>query len=547
MRIAVAQLNQTVGALSKNTAKVKDYILRATDSGTGLVIFSELVLSGYPPKDLLLYSSFVERERELLESELLPLTLNGPALVIGSSHCQNGGLYNSALFLEEGRIKTAHRKPLPTNYGYFNEKRYYSPAPKLYVEIVGGLQAAITVGEDIWNNGGYTEIPPGSSEPLAGLFAGGGRLLINISASPYHLGKQALREDLLASLARKYCAGIIYVNQVGGNDELIFEGSSLVYNNSGELLYRATAFGEDFFDIDSEALFKPAVEACPPLEEDTAAVLQALTLGLRDYAAKTGFSKAVLGLSGGVDSALVAVLAVKALGAGNVLGLIMPSPYSPDHSVKDALELAENLGMEKRVIAINGPFDAYLGLLNENGKAGLDLAEENLQARIRGSLVMHTSNREGYLALATGNKSELAVGYCTLYGDMAGGLAVIADLPKTMVYELANHVNQASGIEIIPRSTIDKAPSAELRPGQKDGDSLPPYSLLDPVIKLYSEENLSIAEICDRGYEKEIVAAIVKLADRAEFKRRQAAPGLRITTRGFNCGRRMPIARSFEY
>ncbi len=543
----MAQLNQTVGALSNNTAKVKEYIMRAADHGAALVIFSELALSGYPPKDLLLYNSFVDRERELLEKEILPLTLGGPAVIIGSSHGQNGVLYNAALFLEKGRIKTAHQKSLLPNYDVFDEERYFSPAHKRSVEMVGGLPTAITVCEDIWNDSDYNEKQLYSIDPLVDLFTGGARLLINISASPYHLGKQKLREDLLSFLAHKYNTGVIYVNQVGGNDELIFDGSSLVYNNSGELLYRAAAFGEDLFYIESEDLHKTAATTHRPAKEDISMVLQALTLGLHDYLAKTGFSKAVLGLSGGVDSALVAALAVKALGAKNVLGLIMPSPYSSDHSVKDALELADNLGMERRIIEINKPLAAYLGLLNENGKAGPDLAEENLQARIRGNLVMHVSNREGYLALATGNKSELAVGYCTLYGDMAGGLAVIADLPKMMVYELANHINKVSKKEIIPQNTIAKAPSAELRPDQKDEDSLPPYPLLDPILQLYIEENLSITEICNRGYAKEIVLKIVNMVDRAEFKRRQAAPGLRITTRAFGSGRRMPIARSYEY
>jgi NAD+ synthase (glutamine-hydrolysing) len=547
MRIAIAQLNQTIGALSKNTAKVKDYILRAADHGASLVIFSELVLSGYPPKDLLLYNSFIDRERELLEKEIVPLTLSGPAVIIGSSHRQSGILYNAALFLEEGIIKSAHRKSLLPNYDVFDEERYFSPAHQRSVEIVGGLPTAITVCEDIWNDSDYNKKQLYGTDPLVDLFADGARLLINISASPYHLGKQRLREDLLAFLARKYKAGVIYVNQVGGNDELIFDGSSLVYNDRGELLYRAASFAEDLFYIESENLHKTTTNSFPPAEEKIAAVLEALTLGLRDYVAKTGFSKVVLGLSGGVDSALVAALAVKALGAENVLGLIMPSPYSSDHSVKDALALADNLGMKRRMIEINEPFTAYLRVLNQDGKAEQDLAEENLQARIRGNLVMHFSNREGYLALATGNKSELAVGYCTLYGDMAGGLAVIADLPKMMVYELANHINQISEKEIIPQNTIVKAPSAELRPDQKDEDSLPPYPLLDPILQLYIEENLSITEICQRGYEKEIVEKIVKMVDRAEFKRRQAAPGLRITTRAFGSGRRMPIARSYEY
>ncbi len=546
MQIAVAQLNLKVGALNNNAAKIKASIVRAADHGADLVIFSELSLSGYPPQDLVLYKSFVDREWELLEKEILPLTLGGPAVVIGSAYRENGFLYNAALYLAEGRIKPVHRKSLLPNCAVFNEDRYCGPASGLSVEMIGDLPTAITICEDIWSAGDYEKRQCGRTDPLKELFTGGARLLINISASPYHLGRQKQREDLLAFLAREYNTGILYINQVGGNDELIFDGSSLVYNNRGQLLYRAASFSEEFFYIESNDLFKTAGTICPPAKEDLDTVLQALTLGLRDYVAKTGFSKAVLGLSGGVDSALVAALAVEALGAENVLGLIMPSPYSSDHSVKDALALADNLGIKRQIIAINKPFTAYLDLLNDNGNALQDLAEENLQARIRGNLVMHFSNREGYLALATGNKSELAVGYCTLYGDMAGGLAVIADLPKILVYELATHINKLKGKEFIPRDTIEKAPSAELRPDQKDEDSLPPYALLDPILQLYIEENLSINEICSRGYEQEIVEKIAQLVDKAEFKRRQAAPGLRVTTRSFGSGRRMPIARSYE-
>jgi NAD+ synthase (glutamine-hydrolysing) len=320
----------------------------------------------------------------------------------------------------------------------------------------------------------------------------------------------------------------------------------LVFNNQGKLLHRAASFTEDLLIVESEELFLPAKDTYSSGIDDIGTVSEALILGLRDYVKKTGFSKVVLGLSGGIDSAVVATLAVKALGADKVLGLLMPSPYSSEHSIEDALTLSDNLGISRRIIEINEPYKAFVNLLNENHKALLDLAEENLQARIRGNIVMHTSNREGYLALATGNKSELAVGYCTLYGDMAGGLAVIADLPKTMVYELAGHFNSSHDKEIIPQNTIEKPPSAELRPDQKDEDSLPSYSLLDPILQLYIEENLSCAEISSRGFDKKVVEKVIHMVDRAEFKRRQAATGLRITTRAFGSGRRMPIARSFE-
>lgn len=547
MRIALAQINPTIGALSQNTNKIKEYYHRAIEGGADLVIFSELSLSGYPPKDLLLYESFVQKEKELIESELLPLTAqHGTAILLGTSHSEAGKLYNAALLLSEGRIKSIHKKTLLPNYDVFDEERYFTRGSERTVELLGDLPMAITVCEDIWNDREFNAERLYEIDPLETLFAQGARLLINISASPYHLGKHELREKMLSFLAKKYRSGIIYLNQVGGNDELVFDGTSLIYNNNGELLYRAAAFTEELFFVNTEDLFNSAENALPPGTDNIDTVLRTLCLGLKDYVAKTGFRKVVLGLSGGVDSAVVAALAVEALGSENVLGILMPSPYSSDHSVTDAVTLAENLGIEHRLIKIEKPFDAFRELLNNGGPPLLDLAEENLQARIRGTIVMHISNREGYLALATGNKSELAVGYCTLYGDMAGGLAVIADLPKMIVYELANYINTIHNQELIPANTINKPPSAELRPDQKDEDSLPPYHILDPILQLYIENNLSAAAIIDKGYAKETVDRVIKLVDRAEFKRRQAPPGLRITTRAFGSGRRMPIARSYE-
>jgi len=548
MRIALSQINPTIGALSQNAAKVKDYYHRAANSGADLVIFTELSLSGYPPKDLLLYQSFIDREKELLNQEILPLTTkDGPMILIGALHKRDRKLYNAALLLDQGNIKSIHLKTLLPNYDVFDEARYFSRGNDHQIEMLGDLPAAITICEDIWNDRDFFPNPIYNTDPLEKLYDRGARLLINLSASPYHLGKHKLREELLPFLARKYNTGIIYLNQVGGNDELVFDGSSLVYNSMGELLYRAAAFEEELFYVDTKDLFQPAIETMPPGRDDIDVVMQTLRLGIRDYVTKTGFKKVVLGLSGGIDSAVVAVLAVEALGPENVLGVMMPSPYSSEHSIEDAVSLAENLGIDSRLIKIEDPFNVFLSLLNKGKEAFKDLAEENLQARIRGNIIMHISNREGYLALATGNKSELAVGYCTLYGDMSGGLAVIADLPKMMVYELANHINQIHGQEIIPERTISKPPSAELRPDQKDEDSLPPYHILDPILNLYIGENLSVKDIINRGFDQNTVNRVVRMVDRAEFKRRQAAPGLRITTRAFGSGRRMPIARSYEY
>ncbi len=546
MRIALAQLNPTIGALEENAGKVEKNYAEAKANGSELVVFTELSLSGYPPKDLLLYESFLDREKDLILNKLAPLTETGPPMVIGAAHRQSGKLYNGAFYLEKGSIKSIHLKTLLPNFDVFDEERYFTRCTDRRVEMIGTLPVAITVCEDIWNDMEFYPEPLYDTDPLVSLFAQGAHLLLNLSASPYHLGKHQLREEMLPFLARKYNSAVIYLNQVGGNDDLVFDGSSLVYNNRGELIYRAAAFEEELFYVNTEDLYKKAENIIPPDHDNISTVRQVLTLGIKDYTGKTGFDKVVLGLSGGIDSALVACLAAEALGPENVLGVLMPSAYSSEHSIKDAIALAENLGIAYRQIPINKPFEAFIDLLNKDGEAVQDLAEENLQARIRGNIIMHISNREGYLALATGNKSELAVGYSTLYGDMAGGLAPISDLPKMMVYELAEHINEQYGKAIIPHSTLTKAPSAELRPDQKDEDSLPPYDILDKILYHYIEENRSAGDVIAQGFDETTVKKVIRMVDTSEFKRRQAATGLRITTRSFGIGRRMPIARGFE-
>lgn len=547
MRIALAQINPTIGALTRNMENVKEYYIHAAKGGADLVVFTELSLSGYPPKDLLLYKSFIDQERTLINEKLLPLTAEmGPGILIGASHRLGSKLYNGALLLEEGEIKSVHLKTLLPNFDVFDEERYFTRWTERRVEMLNDLPTAITVCEDIWNDGDFFPDPIYDTDPLETLFAQGARLLLNLSASPYHLGKHKLREEMLSFLAKKYNTAIIYLNQVGGNDELVFDGSSLVYNHHGELIYRAAAFEEELFYVETGHLYRPAAQIVPPDHDDISTVMEVLRLGIKDYAAKTGFKKVTLGLSGGIDSAVVAALAAKALGPQNVLGVMMPSPYSSDHSLEDAIALAENLGIKHRLINIEKVFYASTDLLNEGKGLLQDLAEENLQARIRGNILMHISNREGYLVLATGNKSELSVGYSTLYGDMAGGLAVISDLPKMMVYELASLLNNIYSKTVIPERTISKAPSAELRPGQQDEDSLPPYHILDPILQHYVEENLSASDISAKGFQKEIVEKVIHMVDRSEFKRRQAAPGLRITSRSLGAGRRMPIARGYE-
>ncbi len=548
MRIALAQINPTIGAVIDNVTKIKAYYRNAAAEKAGLVIYPELAITGYPPQDLLLYDGFVEQVERIIKEELAPLTAAGPAMLLGAPFRVGGELYNTAVQLEDGQIRAIHRKSLLPHYDVFDEQRYFVRSPERKIVPVKGLAPAVTVCEDMWNDRDLHPRPLYDLDPLEDLAAQGEfNFIINLSASPYNFGKQALREKVAGYLAQKYRAGFFYVNQVGGNDELIFDGASLVFNNRGELLYRAAAFEEELFFIDSEALLQPSPAPLPPVEEDIGTIKQALVLGIRDYVSKSGFKRVALGLSGGIDSALAAALAAEAVGPAQVLGVLMPSPYSPDHSVTDALALAKNLGIEHRLISIDEPFRSFLHLFNPKGKPSLDLAEENLQARIRGSILMFISNREKRLILTTGNKSELAVGYCTLYGDMAGSLAVLADLPKTMVYEMSTYLNRQAGREIIPHHTLTKPPSAELRPHQKDEDTLPPYSVLDPILNLYIEQNMSTEKIIEQGYDADTVNRVAALVDRSEFKRRQAAPGLRVTGRAFGLGRRMPVARGYDF
>lgn len=544
MRIALAQINPTIGAIAQNTALIRRFYQEARSRGADLVIFPELAVTGYPPKDLLLYRGFIDRTAAAVDQELATLSAQeGGAMLVGVPYRGGVSLYNAALLLAGGVVREVIPKTLLPNYDVFDEKRYFTRATEQRTIALNGITAGITVCEDIWNDKDFWPRQLYETDPVEELSRLGARLLLNLSASPYHFGKQAQRERMLSFQARKHGAAILYVNTVGGNDELIFDGVSLVYNDHGDLIRRGAPFAEDLLFVDTEELFVPATAPLPESREDMESVYLALTLGIRDYLAKTGFSTAVLGLSGGVDSAVTAVLAAEALGEKNVLGVLMPSPYSSDHSISDAGTLAQNLGIPHRIIPIHKPLEAFSRLLNKDGKLRLDLAEENLQARLRGNILMFISNRESHLVLTTGNKSELAAGYSTLYGDMAGGLAVLADIPKVMVYELARFINYKHGWPVIPENILIKPPSAELRPDQKDEDSLPPYAELDPILSLYIEEYLSPEEIIARGHPEETVRRTISLVDRAEYKRRQAAPGLRVTTRAFGSGWRMPIAR----
>ncbi|QGP92446.1 Glutamine-dependent NAD(+) synthetase [Neomoorella glycerini] len=558
MRIALAQLNPTIGDIRGNVAKIREAMARARGRGAGLIVFPELAVTGYPPRDLLCRQDFLERVERALAGDIAPLSKGLPILIgapVKGTGVPSGGsdtaaafLFNAALLYAGGKLFYRQDKSLLPNYDVFDESRYFKPAEHREAVTFNGLRLGLTICEDIWNDKDYWNRQLYEVDPVEELVAGETALLINISASPYHYGKIGLRVDMLRSLARKYHRPIIYVNQVGGNDELIFDGTSLAVDAAGNVVGLAASFAEDLLVLEvgrmgaggplSLVAVKDGRAGLP--HEDISYVYRALVLGIADYLRKTGFQKALVGLSGGIDSSVTAALAAAALGPENVLGVSMPSRYSSPGSRTDARILAENLGIAFREIPIEGMFSAYLAAMNAGGPPRGDLAEENIQARIRGNILMFISNREGYLTLTTGNKSEMAVGYCTLYGDMSGGLAVLADVPKVMVYELARYINRER--EIIPHSVLVKPPSAELKPGQVDQDSLPPYEVLDAILQAYIEEEKGAAEIAARGFDPELVREVIRKVDRAEYKRRQAAPGLRVTSKAFGTGRRMPIA-----
>lgn len=537
MRIALMQCNPTVGDIRGNVSKILEGVCWAKSQGAHLVVFPELSLVGYPPRDLLYREDMLQATEHALFEIIAPAS-HGIGILVGAPVRCREGLWNAALLFYEGKLLAQQAKSLLPNYDVFDEVRYFKPALERKVVPFKDEVLGITICEDIWNDKDYWQRQLYDLDPLAELAAQKATLFVNLSASPYYYGKKRLRSNMLAHLARKYACPLAYVNQVGGNDELIFDGSSLFLDPLGNISWEAKSFEEDRIVLDTRNL--PVVKNPSSVREDIEDVYKALCLGIQDYFKKTGFEKAVVGLSGGIDSSVVAVLAVSALGAENVLGVGMPSRYSSPESLRDAEELARNLGIDWRVIPIEDIFAAYLEILNAEGKPLIDPAEENLQARIRGNILMFLSNREGRLVLSTGNKSELAMGYCTLYGDMSGGLAVLADVPKTMVYELAKYINRIC--EIIPQNIFTKPPSAELRPNQRDEDTLPPYRVLDAILRAYVEDNLSPRDIVSLGFPETLVTEVTRRIDAMEYKRRQAAPGLKVTTKAFGVGRRMPIA-----
>ena len=542
MKIGLAQINTTVGDLPGNFEKIVAAYRQAVEAGADLVLTPELAVTGYPPQDLLFKSRFVPANLEVLAR--LHAAVGEVPLLVGFVALQEKGragqfFQNAAAFLVRGQAPQFVYKSLLPTYDVFDEPRYFSAAATTQPIEWNGRKLGVTICEDIWAEP-YLPRPFYSADPARSLVEQGAEMILNLSASPFQCGKPRRRYEMIAALAAKYGVPFVYCNSVGGNDELIFDGNSCVFNARGEPVRILPSFEEQVVVVDPDAAPGPL----PSLPEEPAELFPALVLGLRDYFAKCGFKSAVLGLSGGIDSAVTAALAVEALGADFVTGVAMPSPYSSKGSVVDALSLAENLGVKCLQVPISEPFEAFKKQF-ATVFAGLpeDATEENMQARLRGMVLMSLSNKFGSLLLTTGNKSELAVGYCTLYGDMAGGLAVISDVPKTSVYRLANFINRDK--EIIPASTIDKPPSAELKPDQKDQDSLPPYDLLDRVLQLYVEENMSAMEIINKGFDAQTVRWIQRRVDLNEYKRAQAAPGLKVTSRAFGSGRRMPIAQRF--
>ena len=543
MKIALAQINPTIGDFDGNAQKILEFTRRAEQGGADLVLFPELAVCGYPPADLLEKPSFVARAGQVVEHLAACTAHSRTAILCGyvtpAHHGTGKRVMNSAALLRNGHIEFVQSKMLLPFYDVFDEQRYFAPASKQRLFPLAGRQVALTICEDAWNDKSFWENRLYTIDPVEELMRAGGSIILNISASPYWRDKRQTRRDMLAAIARHHAKPVLMVNQVGGNDSLIFDGSSIALGRNGEVIAQAASFEEDLIFVDTESL---TGDMHPQIDNEDEAIFRALVLGTRDYIHKCGFSRAIVALSGGIDSAIVAAIGVEALGKENVLGIGMPSPYSSQGSIDDSRHLAENLGIRFDVVPITGLFEQYNQALAPIF-AGLqpDITEENIQSRIRGNLVMALSNKFNSLVLTTGNKSEMATGYCTLYGDMVGALAVIGDVVKTEVYALARHLNRER--EVIPASIIDKPPSAELRPDQKDTDSLPPYDILDPILEAYVERYETPEQIAaSLGVDIELVRRVVKLVERSEYKRQQAAPVLKVTAKAFGMGRRFPIA-----
>jgi len=538
MKTALIQKNYLVGDLKGNMKKMIDAVKQAKLKGADLCVSSELALTGYPMRDLLFNRSFIKKTHKILK-EMAQHLKEDPPLLVGVPELSGNQLFNSAAYLNKGLVKCFFQKSLLPHYDVFEEKHYFTAAESLQYLDINGAKIAVTICEDLWKDNRSSDfVPLQGRSPLENSAFRQAALLVNLSASPFVVGKQNQREKILHSISERFHKPLVYVNQVGGNDDLIFDGGSCAFDQNGELIARAKAFEEDLVIVDIQHQTGEISLIPSPLET----LWKALVLGVRDYAFKTGFKKVILGLSGGIDSALVAVIAAHALGSENVLGILMPSPYSSQGSLDDSIKLSRNIHIPIETIPIKvlmQTFDTSLGAVFKGTQQ--DVTEENLQSRIRGNLLMAISNKFRYLLLATGNKSEISVGYSTIYGDMAGGLAVISDLSKTMVFRLSRWINHVYG-NIIPEEIINKRPSAELRPDQYDTDTLPDYPVLDEILELLIERHQSADDLVEKGYDKLVVEKIQRLIALSEFKRKQMPPGIKVTNRAFGTGWRMPIA-----
>ncbi len=545
MKIAMAQVNPIIGDFDHNADGMIDYAERARRMGCDLVVFSELSVIGYPPRDLLEKRDFVRNSLACLDR--LVETIRGIGVICGFAEPNpaeaGNDLFNAGLLFKDGRrLHTARKRLLPT-YDIFDERRYFEPGSATDVVAFGGHRIGLTVCEDVWNDPDVFARRIYDQDPVRDMVAAGADLIINISASPYFLGKRRFRRHMLGTIARKYGIPVVYVNQVGGNDSVLFDGTSLAFDRAGEVAARGADFVEDLVVFDTET---GRGDLHPESESENEIIHKALVMGTRDYVHKCGFSQAVIGLSGGIDSALTACIAADALGSDNVRTVFMPSRYTDPDNFEDTRQLAGNLGVDYEIIPIDEIYRSFVSHLG--GDLDADdpgVTEQNIQARVRGTLLMALSNRYGHLVLSTGNKSELAIGYCTLYGDMNGGLAVISDLPKTRVWDLSRWINRNG--EVIPIRIIEKEPSAELKPNQTDGDDLPPYEVLDGILKGYVEEGKGAADLVAEGFDRELVADVIRRVDRNEYKRQQAALGLKVTSKAFGYGRRHPIAQRYRW
>lgn len=548
MKIALGQINPTVGALAGNVSLMAEFSSRAAQAGAELIVFPELAVSGYPPQDLVEIPAYLTRNQQELERLAVQSAELGIDIVTGfvgrAEPAARQNATNSLAYLSGGRVAFRQDKLLLPTYDVFDEWRYFAPAERQKVYEARGKRLALTICEDVWNDKQFWQRPRYQRDPVEELAVQGMDLLINISASPYHQGKRKLRQEMIQAIARRQKAPVVMVNQVGGNDQLVFDGSSFVIGPDGQVCACAKSFEEDLVLYDTATGAGDHHETHP---DECEAIYDALVLGTRDYFGKCGFKKAILGLSGGIDSSLTALIAADAVGVENVIGIAMPGPHSSEGSVTDARRLAEKLGIRFEIIPINDAYQAFMKTLEPVFRGWApDTTEENLQARLRGNTVMALSNKFGALVLTTGNKSELAVGYCTLYGDMVGGLAVISDVPKTLVYQVSRVANRRHP-GAIPETVFTKPPSAELRPDQKDSDSLPEYDVLDPILKRYVEDYEEPAVIAEElQVPMDLVRDVTRMVERNEYKRKQAAPGIRVTSKAFGIGRRFPIAQRFS-